>query len=102
MAKTFIIDHPDRLRALADLAKEDTPAKGLLNFAKVWSVERRKGTKTPWEGVVYLRFESIGRSRRAYVYRQKVGSDKRTMGALKYAPALKWATENLEEIEAAT
>lgn len=98
MAKVFVINTPDDLEALGRFAKT---VNGLEGLARVWRVEKRKGKVVPWEGSVYVSFETVGRGRRSLIYRQKTLASKRIMAELKYAPALEWARANLKIIDAA-
>lgn len=98
MAKVFVVNTPEELEALGRFAKS---VNGLEGLVRVWRVEKRKGKMVPWDGAVYASFETIGRGRRALVYRQKTPDSKRIMAELKYAPALEWARDNLKIIDAA-
>ena len=93
-----MISTPEELEALGGFAKS---VNGLPGLVRVWRAEKRKGKTVPWDGAVYASFESVGRGRRALVYRQKTMESRRIMAELKYAPALEWARDNLKIIEAA-
>lgn len=98
MAKVFAVNTPEELEELGRFAKS---LNGLPGLVRVWRVEKRKGKLVPWDGAVYVSFETVGRGRRAIVFRQKTMSSKRIMAELKYALALEWAKNNLEMIDAA-
>lgn len=101
MTRMYTIREPEQLVELEKFAKGVGSTSSLANLAKVWNAEKRKGKKTPWEDAIFLIFESKGRGRRAQVYRMKTREEKRVMADMKYSPALEWAREHLEEVEAA-
>lgn len=94
MVKQFVFASPEQLKALcaASLCKEGD----VMKFAQVWSIALRRNGNTPWEGKVGISFSSVGRMRKAVVYRIGPEGNMREMAQLKYAPALAWCNEQLK------
>lgn len=95
MTKRFICNHPDQLKEIARLCKDDGNTK-IINTAKVWSVTRRQKGKAPWDGKISASFGTEGRERKACVIRLGTNDKISVIGWLKYNPALKWCGDNLE------
>lgn len=96
MAKEYMVSSPDELRALGAHIKDGN----VDNVAKVWSAGKRAGGLSPWDGKIYVAFESYGKGRkRAMVYRISLDGEKRIVAQLKYTPALAWCNEHLTPID---
>lgn len=97
MTKRFIFEHPDQLKNIVAFCKED--ASRIANTAKVWSVNSRKGIKTPWDGKIGVLFSTEGRERKAHVFRLGINDQMNMLGNLKYVPALRWCESHLPKAE---
>ena len=94
MAKQFMFKHPDQLKAVVALCK-DNPSS-ISNTAKVWSTVTRQG-KTTWDGKIGVSFFSQGPERKACVFRCGTNGQRHVLGWLKYNAALRWCEDNLEQ-----
>lgn len=91
--RRFVIEGPEQLRGLAEHVKDLEMRSRLGNYAVVWSTQRRKTGKTPWDGQMAVRFEAqrVG-ARRAHVV-----NGEHVIAEMKYRPALAVCREQMQE-----
>lgn len=95
MIKRFGIETPEQLRMLKALVRQDSMKDRLGNCATVWSVERRKRGRTPWDGQMAVQFESVRfGARNAYVMNGEA-----VIAEVRYNPTLAFCRENLKMME---
>lgn len=96
MTKLFLIDSPERLRQMSTLVKRGS----ISSVATVWSAARRRqGGTCAWDGKIMVSFYTSNQSRRAILFRVSAAEETEEFASLKYAPALAWCREHLQQIE---
>lgn len=95
MERRFAVEEPEQLREMAPLVKEGY----VQNVATVWNAERRRrGGKCAWDGQIVATFKTSGKLRSAVSMRVSSRGEEVAFAQLKYAPALAWCKEHLEEV----
>lgn len=101
MVRRFVVDTPEQLRNLRELAVMSGEKLQIASVAAVWSADRRKhGGGSKWDGRILVCFE-CGKAttgmywRHSYVARIASNGEIREEAELHYNKALRWCENNM-------